>query len=74
MLYGLAFTVSVPQFLGGTASVMIGVQVQVAFQGTGDYAGGAAISFALLAGFLVCYGLVALGLRLARLDRLRFAS
>jgi len=63
-----------PQFLGGTASVMIGVQVQVAFQGTGDYAGGAAISFALLAGFLVCYGLVALGLRLARLDRLRFAS
>ncbi|MBA3428836.1 MAG: ABC transporter permease, partial [Actinobacteria bacterium] len=63
-----------PQFLGGTASVMIGVQVQVAFQGTGDYAGGAAISFALLAGFLVCYGLVALGLRLAGLDRLRFAS
>ena len=41
-----------PQFLGGTSNVMIGVQVQVAFQGTGDYAGGAAISFALLAGFL----------------------
>jgi spermidine/putrescine transport system permease protein len=63
-----------PQFLGGTSSVMIGVQVQVAFQGTGDYAGGAAISFALLAGFLICYGVVALALRLTRLDRLRFSS
>jgi spermidine/putrescine transport system permease protein len=62
-----------PQFLGGRTGVLLGVQVQVAFS-TGDYAAGAAISFTLLAGFLVCYGIVALGLRLARLDRLRFVS
>ena len=63
-----------PQFLGGTNGAMLGVQVQVSFVGTGDYAAGAAISFAMLAGFLVCYGLMALGLRLTRLDRLRFAA
>ena len=63
-----------PQFLGGTNGAMLGVQVQISFVGTGDYAAGAAISFAMLAGFLVCYALVALGLRLTRLDRLRFAT
>lgn len=63
-----------PQFLGGKSGVLLGVQVQVAFTGNGDYASGAAISFALLAGFLACYGIVALALRLARLDRLRFVS
>jgi len=62
-----------PQFLGGRTGVLLGVQVQVAFS-TGDYAAGAAISFALLAGFLLCYGLVALALRVARVDRLRFVS
>jgi spermidine/putrescine transport system permease protein len=63
-----------PQFLGGKTGVLIGVQVQVAFTGNGDYASGAAISFALLAGFMACYALVALALRLTRLDRLRFVS
>ena len=53
-----------PQLLGGTSGVMLGVQVQVAFIGTGDFAYGAAIAFAMLAGFLVFYALVALGLRL----------
>ena len=43
-----------PQFLGGTNGAMFGVQVQVSFVGTGDYAAGAAIAFAMLAGFLVC--------------------
>jgi len=62
-----------PQFLGGRSGVLLGVQVQVAFS-TGDYAAGAAISFTLLAAFLLCYGLVALALRVARLDRLRFVS
>jgi spermidine/putrescine transport system permease protein len=63
-----------PLLLGGTNGVMLGVQVQVAFIGTGDFAYGAAIAFAMLAGFLVLYALIALALRLMRLDRVRFAS
>jgi spermidine/putrescine transport system permease protein len=63
-----------PLLLGGTNGVMLGVQVQVAFIGTGDFAYGAAIAFAMLAGFLVCYALIALGLRLTKLDRVRFAA
>ncbi len=63
-----------PQLLGGTSGVMLGVQVQVAFIGTGDFAYGAALAFAMLAAFLVCYALIALGLRLTKLDRVRFAA
>jgi spermidine/putrescine transport system permease protein len=63
-----------PQLLGGTSGVMLGVQIQVAFIGTGDFAYGAALAFAMLAGFLVCYALIALGLRLTKLDRVRFVS
>jgi hypothetical protein len=46
----------------------------VAFIGTGDFAYGAAMAFAMLAGFLVLYALLALALRLTRLDRVRFAT
>lgn len=63
-----------PQFLGGTSGALLGVQVQIAFVGTGDFAYGAAIAFAMLAAFLVFYALIALGLRLTRLDRVRFAA
>jgi spermidine/putrescine transport system permease protein len=63
-----------PQLLGGTSGVMLGVQIQVAFIGTGDFAYGAALAFAMLAGFLVCYALIALGLRLTKLDRVRFVT
>jgi spermidine/putrescine transport system permease protein len=63
-----------PLLLGGTNGVMLGVQVQVAFIGTGDFAYGAAIAFAMLAGFLVLYALIALSLRLLRLDRVRFVT
>jgi spermidine/putrescine transport system permease protein len=63
-----------PQLLGGTSGIMLGVQVQVAFIGTGDFAYGAAMAFAMLAGFLVLYALLALALRLTRLDRVRFAA
>jgi spermidine/putrescine transport system permease protein len=63
-----------PLLLGGTNGVMLGVQVQVAFIGTGDFAYGAAIAFAMLAAFLVLYGLIALALRLMKLDRVRFAA
>jgi hypothetical protein len=40
----------------------------------GDYALGAAIAFSMLAAFLVLYGVVALALRLKRLDRVRFVT
>ena len=63
-----------PLLLGGTNGVMLGVQVQVAFIGTGDFAYGAAIAFAMLAAFLVLYGLIALALRLMKLARVRFAA
>jgi spermidine/putrescine transport system permease protein len=63
-----------PLLLGGTNGVMLGVQIQVAFIGTGDFAYGAAIAFAMLAAFLVLYALIALALRLMRLDRVRFAA
>lgn len=63
-----------PQFLGGTGGAMLGVRIQAALTGVGNWPLGAALSFLMLAAFLVCYGLTALGLRLARLDRIRFVS
>jgi hypothetical protein len=53
---------------------MLGVQVQVAFIGTGDFAYGAALAFTMLAGFVLCYALIALGLKLTKLDKVRFAT
>jgi spermidine/putrescine transport system permease protein len=63
-----------PQFLGGTSGGLLGVIVQQNMTAQGDYALGAAIAFAMLGAFLVLYGVVALALRLTRLDRLRFVS
>jgi spermidine/putrescine transport system permease protein len=63
-----------PQLLGGTNGGMLGVQVQVAFIGTGDFAYGAALAFTMLAGFVLCYALIALGLKLTKLDKVRFAT
>lgn len=42
--------------------------------GTGDWPLGAALSILMLLAFVVCYGLTVLGLRLFRLDRIRFVS
>jgi spermidine/putrescine transport system permease protein len=63
-----------PQFLGGTNGAMLGVRVQAAMTGVGDWPLGAALSLLMLAAFVLCYGLTALGLRLLRLDRIRFVS
>jgi spermidine/putrescine transport system permease protein len=63
-----------PQFLGGTDGAMLGVQIQANFTGVGNWPLGAAISFLMLGAFVLCYALVALGLRLLRLDRVRFSS
>jgi spermidine/putrescine transport system permease protein len=63
-----------PQFLGGTNGAMLGVRIQANFTSVGNWPLGAATSFLMLAAFVVCYGLTALGLRLLRLDRVRFAA
>ncbi len=64
-----------PQFLGGTDGAMLGVQIQAASHrcsATGRSAPRS--SFLMLAAFLVCYGLTAVGLRLLKLDRIRFVT
>jgi len=63
-----------PILLGGTEGVMLGVQIQAAFVATGDYAFGAALSFLMLLAFVALFALTSLGLRLARLDRIRFST
>jgi spermidine/putrescine transport system permease protein len=61
-----------PQLIGGTSGQMLGVQIQANFKAIGDWPLGAATSFLMLLAFLLCYGLTALGLRLWRLDRIRW--
>jgi spermidine/putrescine transport system permease protein len=63
-----------PQFLGGTDGALLGVRIQAALTGVGNWPLGAALSFLMLAAFLVCYLLTVLALRLLRLDRIRFVS
>jgi spermidine/putrescine transport system permease protein len=63
-----------PQFLGASRDVMLGVQIQANFKGVGNWPLGAAQSLLMLAAFVVCYGLCALGLRLRRLDRIRWTT
>ena len=53
---------------------MLGVRIQAALTGVGNWPLGAALSFLMLAAFLICYGLTAVGLRLFKLNRIRFAS
>jgi ABC-type spermidine/putrescine transport system permease subunit I len=49
------------------------VQIQANFTGVGNWPLGAALSFLMLAGFLVCYALTMVGLRILRLDRIRWS-
>jgi spermidine/putrescine transport system permease protein len=63
-----------PQFLGGKSGGLLGVQVQAEFKALGNWPLGAATSLLMLAAFVVCYLLTALGLRLARLDRIRWVN
>jgi spermidine/putrescine transport system permease protein len=63
-----------PQFLGGTSGSMLGVQIQTSFKALGNWPLGAALSFLMLAAFLLCYGLSMLGLRIAKLDRIRWGT
>jgi spermidine/putrescine transport system permease protein len=63
-----------PQFVGGTNGALLGVRIQAALTGVGNWPLGAALSFLMLGAFLVCYLVTALALRLLRLDRIRFVS
>jgi spermidine/putrescine transport system permease protein len=63
-----------PQFLGGTSGSMLGVQVSTSFKALGNFPLGAALSFLMLAAFVFCYALTMLGLRMARLDRIRWST
>ena len=63
-----------PQFVGGTDGALLGVRIQAALTGVGNWPLGAALSFLMLGAFLLCYLLVAFALRLMRLDRIRFGS
>lgn len=62
-----------PQFVGGSSGVMLGVQVQANFTTVGNYPLGAATSLLMLAAFVTLYLAMRIGLRLARLDRVRFS-
>jgi spermidine/putrescine transport system permease protein len=63
-----------PQFVGGKDGALLGVRIQAALTGVGNWPLGAALSFLMLGAFLVCYLVAALALRLLRLDRIRFVS
>jgi spermidine/putrescine transport system permease protein len=63
-----------PQFVGGTDGALLGVRIQAALTGVGNWPLGAALSFLMLGAFLLCYLLSAIALRIVRLDRIRFVS
>lgn len=63
-----------PQFLGGTDGALLGVRIQAALTGSGNWPLGAALSFLMLAAFLSCYALTVILLRALRLHRIRFVS
>jgi ABC-type spermidine/putrescine transport system permease subunit I len=53
---------------------MLGVQIQANFITTGNWAVGAATAILMLLAFVLAYVLVTLGLRLLRLNDLRFVG
>ena len=63
-----------PQLIGGTNGVLLGVDVQSEFKAVGDFPLGAATSLLMLGAFVVLYLVTALGLRLTRLDRIRWSN
>ena len=63
-----------PQFLGGTDQQMVGLLIQTNFMVAGDWARGAALSFLTLGAYLLCYVIMGLGLRIARLNTIRWGT
>jgi spermidine/putrescine transport system permease protein len=63
-----------PTFLGGTNGQLYGIQILTAFQVTGDWSLGAALSFLALGVYLVAYLAMLGALRLARLHNIRWGT
>jgi spermidine/putrescine transport system permease protein len=63
-----------PQFLGGTSGTMLGRRIQEALTGLGNWPLGAALAMLMLAAFVLCYLLTAAGLRILKLNRIRFVE
>lgn len=63
-----------PQFLGSVSDVMIGVEVQANFRSSGNWPLGAASSFVVLAAFAAGYAMTLLGMRLLRIERVRWSA
>jgi ABC-type spermidine/putrescine transport system permease subunit II len=63
-----------PQFLGGTSGTLLGRRIQEALTGVGNWPLGAALAMLMLAAFLLCYLLTAVGLRILKLNRIRFVE
>lgn len=63
-----------PQFLGGTGDAMLGLNISTQFTASGNWAAGAALSALMLIVYAVCFTVAAIGLRLARLDKIRWTT
>jgi spermidine/putrescine transport system permease protein len=63
-----------PAFLGGAGGQLYGVQILAAFQTTGDWALGAALSFLALGVYLVAYLFMTAALRLAGIGKIRWGT
>lgn len=63
-----------PAFLGGSGGQLYGVQVLAAFQTTGNWSLGAALSFLALGVYLVAYLVMTAALRLAGLGKIRWGT
>ena len=61
-------------FLGGSSGTLLGYKIAATFRELGNYPQGAALSLLTLTAFALCFGLVTLGLRLARLDTVRWSA
>lgn len=63
-----------PSFLGGSSGTLLGQGIWLTFRELGDYPLGAAMSLLTLAGFALCFALVQLGLRLAKVGKLAWSG
>lgn len=61
-----------PQFLGGKNGQLIGNQVNRYFREAGDYGRGAALAVLMMVFYALLYGVIQLGLRAARLNKIEW--
>jgi spermidine/putrescine transport system permease protein len=63
-----------PQFLGGPGDAMLGINISEEFIASGNWAAGAALSGIMLVAYGLCFLVAALGLRLTKLNRIRWTT